>query len=134
MTLIFNNLQSICTGIIMTYFHLGSQIINSLSNQIFINIILGRPLDLHIDPTNTKLAKNTIKTQGPMIWNSINKRIKNCNSLVSFKKSFKKFILDQYESNVTTNKYATLTFFFFFHLCSVLHPYFIIQLITIFSF
>ena len=30
-------------------------------------------LDLHIDPTNTKLAKNTIKTQGPMIWNSINK-------------------------------------------------------------
>ena len=33
-------------------------------------------LDLHIDPTNTKLAKNTIKTQGPMIWDSINKTIK----------------------------------------------------------
>ena len=66
-------------------------------------------LDLHIDPTNTKLAKNTIKTQGPMIWNSINKTIKNCRSLVSFKNSLKKYILGQYESNVTTNKYATLT-------------------------
>ena len=65
-------------------------------------------LDLHIDPTNTKLAKYTIKTQGPMIWNSINKTIKNCRSLVSFKNSLKK-ILAQYESNVTTNKYATLT-------------------------
>ena len=71
-------------------------------------------LDLHIDPTNTKLAKNTIKTQDPMIWNSINKTIKNCNSLVSFKKSLNKFILAQYECNVTTNKYATLNCFFFF--------------------
>ena len=25
--------------------------------------------DLHIDPTNTKLAENSIKTQGPKIWN-----------------------------------------------------------------
>ena len=66
-------------------------------------------LNLHIDPTNTKLAKNTIKTQGPMIWYSINKTIKNCCSLVSFKNSLKKYILAQYESNVTTNKYATLT-------------------------
>ena len=31
--------QPVCTGITMTYFHLGSQIINSLSKQIFINII-----------------------------------------------------------------------------------------------
>ena len=44
-----------------------------------------------------------------MIWNSINKTIKNCRSLVSFKNSLKKYILAQYESNVTTNKYATLT-------------------------
>ena len=30
-------------------------------------------LDLHIDSTNTKLAENTIKIQGPIIWNSISK-------------------------------------------------------------
>ena len=30
-------------------------------------------LDFHIDSTNTKLAENTIKIQGPIIWNSINK-------------------------------------------------------------
>ena len=29
-------------------------------------------LDHLIDPNNTKLAENTIKTQGPMIWNSVN--------------------------------------------------------------
>ena len=66
-------------------------------------------LDLHIDPTNTKLAENPMKTQSPMIWNSINKTIKNCRSLVSFKKSLKKFILAQYESNITTSKYNILT-------------------------
>ena len=66
-------------------------------------------LDLHIDPTNTKLAENTIKTQGPMIWNSINKTIKICRSLASFKKSLKKHILAHCSSNVTTNKYAPLT-------------------------
>ena len=65
--------------------------------------------DLHIDPTNTKLAENTNKTQGPKIWNSINNIIKNCSSLASFKKSLKKFILAQYESNITTSKYATFT-------------------------
>ena len=46
-------------------------------------------LDLHIDSTNTKLAENTIKIQGPIIWNSINKATKNCRSLASFKKSLK---------------------------------------------
>ena len=66
-------------------------------------------LDLHIDSTNTKLAENTIKTQGQIIWNSINKTTKNCRSLASFKKSLKKQIFAQYNSNVTTNKYAALS-------------------------
>ena len=66
-------------------------------------------LDLHIDSTNTKLAENTIKIQGPIIWNSIHKTTKNCGSLASFKKSLKKQILAQYNSNVTTNKYAPLS-------------------------
>ena len=34
-------------------------------------------LNLHIAPTNTQLAKNTIKTQGPLIWNTLNTHIKN---------------------------------------------------------
>ena len=63
-------------------------------------------LDFHIDSTNTKLAENTIKIQCPLICNSINKTTKNCRSLASFKKSLKKQILAQYNSNVTANKYA----------------------------
>ena len=66
-------------------------------------------LNFHIDSTNTKLAENTIKIQGPIIWNSINKTTKNCRSLASFKKSLKKQILAQYNSNVITNKYAPLS-------------------------
>ena len=27
--------------------------------------------DLHVDPTNTKLAQNTIKTQDPLTWNKL---------------------------------------------------------------
>ena len=75
-----------------TYFHLGSQIINSLSNQIFINIILGMPFTFISILLILNLLKNAIKTQGPMIRNSINKTIKNCNSLVSFKKTPKNVI------------------------------------------
>ena len=37
--------------------------------------------NLHIAPTNTKLAENTIKTQGPIIWNKTNDALKNCKSL-----------------------------------------------------
>ena len=69
-------------------------------------------LDLHIDSTNTKLiklAENTIKIKGPIIWNLVNKTTKYCRSLASFKKSLKKQILAQYSSNVTTNKYAPLS-------------------------
>ena len=47
-------------------------------------------LNLHIVPSNTQLAKNTIKTQGPLIWNTLNTHIKNSASLGQFKKSLKK--------------------------------------------
>ena len=66
-------------------------------------------LDLYVEPTNTKLAKNTIKTQGPLIWNSINNSIKNSCSLASFKKALKKHILGQYIHQTTNNKYASIT-------------------------
>ena len=36
--------------------------------------------DLHIAPTNTKLAGNTVTTRGPIIWNKMMKAaLKNCN-------------------------------------------------------
>ena len=66
-TFIFNNLQSTCTGTTMTYFLLGSQIINSLYNPIFINYNTRQALDLHIDPTNTKLA-NKIQLKPKAQW------------------------------------------------------------------
>ena len=46
--------------------------------------------DLHIALTNTLLVKNTKKTQGPIIWNTLNKYIKNCSSLAIFKNKLKK--------------------------------------------
>ena len=49
--------------------------------------------DLHVDPTNTKLALNNIKTQGPLTWNKLNIKIKNSPSLASFKTNLKKHIL-----------------------------------------
>ena len=63
--------------------------------------------DLHVDPTNTKLAQNNIKTQGPLIWNKLNMKIKNSPSLASFKTSLKKYILDQYNSSTVNNKHAS---------------------------
>ena len=41
--------------------------------------------DLHIALTNTKLAGNTITTQGPIIWNNMNAALKNYKSLVIIK-------------------------------------------------
>ena len=49
--------------------------------------------DLHIAPTNTSLTKNTMKTQGPIIWNTLNKSIKNCSSFAILKNKLKKTYL-----------------------------------------
>ena len=49
--------------------------------------------DLHVDPTNTKLAQNNIKTQGPLTWNKLNIKIKNSPSLASFKTNLKNTFL-----------------------------------------
>ena len=67
--------------------------------------ILYNDIDLHISPTNSLLANNTIRTQGPIIWNwnTLNHNIKTCRSLASFKNSLKKHILGQYNSEVTNN-------------------------------
>ena len=46
--------------------------------------------DLHVDPedvdpTNTKLAQNNIKTQGPLTWNKLNTKIKKVLPLLHLK-------------------------------------------------
>ena len=64
--------------------------------------------NLHIISTNTSLARNTMKTQGPIIWNTLNKSVKNCSSLAIFKSKLKKHILDQYNSELTNNEYASI--------------------------
>ena len=64
--------------------------------------------DLHIAPTNTKLAGNTITTQGPIILNNMNAALKNCKSLATFKTCLKKYILDQYSSEIYNNMYASI--------------------------
>ena len=61
----------------MTYFHLGSKKIKFTVKSDIHNYITRQAFNLHIDPTNTNLAKNIFKPQGTMIWNSINKIITN---------------------------------------------------------
>ena len=65
-------------------------------------------LDLHIDPTKSVLASNTIKTQGPKLWNSINPKFKTCRSLSSFKKNIKTHITTQYDSVTSNIEYASI--------------------------
>ena len=64
------------------------------------NYITRHVSDLHIAPTNTKLAGNTITTQGPIVWNNMNAGLKNCTSLATFKTCLKKYIFDQYSSEI----------------------------------
>jgi hypothetical protein len=65
--------------------------------------------DFHINPTNTMLATNTITTQGPTIWNSLNCTIKNSVSIAVFKNVLKKEILKQYQTEPATHEYASLS-------------------------
>lgn len=64
--------------------------------------------DLHIAPTDTKLAENTINTQGPIIWNIMNDNIKKCYSLPMFKTHVKNYILASYSSEICNNEYASI--------------------------
>ena len=52
--------------------------------------------DFHIDQTNTKLAENTIKTQGALLWNNMNPTLRNSPSLAIFKKRLKKTLISNY--------------------------------------
>ena len=80
--------------------------------------------NLHIAPTNTQLAKNTIKTQGPLIWNTLNTYMKNSATLGQFKKSLKNISLTKYTSEINDNEYASLCNLTLYSgvRCYVLHP------------
>ena len=65
--------------------------------------------DLHIALTHSKLAENTFRTQGPLIWNHMNINLKNCKSLAIFKKRLNNYINAQYQSEIYNNEYASIT-------------------------
>ena len=65
--------------------------------------------DLHIALTHSKLAENTIRIQGPLIWNHMNINLKNCKSLAIFKKRLNNYINAQYQSEIYNNEYASIT-------------------------
>ena len=49
-----------------------------------------------------------MKTQGSIIWSTLNKSIKNCSSLAIFKNKLKKHILDKYKSELINSEYASI--------------------------
>ena len=45
---------------------------------------------------NTNLARNSIRSQGPILWNKISSNIKNSTSFLTFKYKYKQYLLSQY--------------------------------------
>ena len=91
----------------MIYSHQDYQIIISTTQANIHDYCTRQANNLHVDSTNTKLAQNNIKTQGPLTWNKLNIKIRNSPSLASFKTNLKKNILDQYDSSTIDTKYAS---------------------------
>lgn len=52
--------------------------------------------DFHIRPTQTQLARNTIKTQGALLWNSLPVSIKSSPTIATFKHNLKKHLINNY--------------------------------------
>lgn len=56
--------------------------------------------DLRIRKTNTKLAENTLKIQGALLWNTLNNYLKQSPSIAVFKHRLKDLLLDTYITTV----------------------------------
>ena len=54
--------------------------------------------DLFIKPTNTVLASNTSKSQGPQLWNHLPAQLHNSPTLSSFKSGMKKILMSAYNT------------------------------------
>lgn len=67
-----------------------------ISNASIHNYNTRHTSDFHVKPTSTLLARNTIKTQGALLWNSLHSPIKMSPSLAVFKRSLKNQIVNQY--------------------------------------
>lgn len=55
--------------------------------------------DIRIGQTNTKLAYNTIRVQGALLWNSLQSSLKNAPSIAVFKQNMKKHLIGLYDSS-----------------------------------
>ena len=49
-------------------------------------------LDIHINPTNTQVAYNSIIFQGPELWSKLSDDIKNSITFLSFKNKLKRYL------------------------------------------
>ena len=53
--------------------------------------------DLYLPLLYYESSRKSIKYAGVILWNKIPKEIKRCPSLASFKKSYKKYLIDAYK-------------------------------------
>ena len=51
--------------------------------------------NLHLPQCRTSLKRNTISFQGPILWNALSDKIKSCQSLNTFKRKLKLFLLSE---------------------------------------
>ena len=49
--------------------------------------------DYHITVHRTSLLKNTIRIAGPVLWNSLDVKLRSSNSIHSFKRNYKNVLL-----------------------------------------
>lgn len=67
------------------------------------NLVRSRPTrqdnELVINKTSTDIGKNCFSIMGPILWNSLPIQLRNVNSLSSFKKNLKRYIIDTRQLN-----------------------------------
>ena len=99
-TLKINDINTLQTAIFMykyTFAQLPSLFHNTFSRNLNIHSYpTRRSTDYHLENPKLILAQKSVRHHGPDIWNSLPQNLKRCTSLYSFKKSFKKVLLSEY--------------------------------------
>ena len=54
--------------------------------------------DFHLFTPRTTLAHKSIRYVGPDIWNVLPSHIRNCSTIISFKRNMKELLLSKYSS------------------------------------
>jgi hypothetical protein len=57
--------------------------------------------DIHIQPSTTILAGNTLKSQGAVLWNNLDSSIKSSPSNAVFKSKIKNLLIGNYDISPT---------------------------------